>query len=71
MVEYLTQHLIPKKVSKTCRKVIEIEVKDYKIIADQHYKKGKENQLRLCITKVEYVKVLEQAHSGLSGGHFQ
>ena len=34
------------------------------------YHRGKDNKLRLCGTEAEYILVLEQAHAGLSGGHF-
>ena len=70
IIDYLTQHLLPEKVSKACRKAIEIEAEDYTLIANQLYKRGKDKQLRLCITEAEYVRVLDQAHAGLSGGHF-
>ena len=70
IIDYLTQHLLPEKVSKARRKAIEIEVEDYTLIANQLYKRGKDKQLRLCITEAEYVRVLDQAHAGLSGGHF-
>lgn len=61
---------MPEKISKAQRKAIELEAKDYEIIADQLYKRGKDKQLRLCVTKAEYIKVLEPAHAGLSRGHF-
>ena len=61
---------MPEKVSKVKSKAIKLESKDYELIANQLYKRGKDNQLWLCVTEFEYVKVLEQAHAGLSGGHF-
>lgn len=69
IIEYLTQHLLPKTISKVQRKTIEIEAKDFEIIADQLYKRGKDKQLRLCITETKYIRVLEQAHASLSRGH--
>ena len=59
IVEYLTQYMLPKKVSKANRKAIEIEAKDFEIIANQLYKRGKDKQLWLCITEAKYVRVLE------------
>ena len=70
IIDYITQHLFPEKVSKACRKAIEVEAEDYTLIANQLYKRGKDKQLRLCITEAEYMRVLDQAHAGLSGGHF-
>ena len=61
---------MPEKISKVRSKAIELESKDYELIANQLYKRGKDKQLRLCVTEAEYVRVLEQAHSGLSRGHF-
>ena len=52
------------------RRAIEIEAQDFALIANQIYHRGKDRQLRLCVTKVEYIPVLKQAHASLSGGHF-
>ena len=70
IVDYLKHRVLPKNVGKATRKAIELESKDYEIIVDQLYKRGKEKQLRLCVTEFEYVRVLEQAHASLTGGHF-
>ena len=40
------------------------------MIENQLYKRGKDQQLRLCAMEQEYVPILQQAHSGLAGGHF-
>ena len=69
-IVYLKNKTLPENFGKARRKAIELESKDYEIIADQLYKRGKDKQLRLCVTEVEYVRVLEQAHAGLTGGHF-
>ena len=61
---------MPDNISKARKKAIEIEAKDYEMIVNQLYKRGKDKQLRLCVTEAEYIRVLEQAHAGLSGGHF-
>ena len=47
-----------------------MESKDYEVIANQLYKRRKDKQIRLCVTKAKYVRVLEQAHASLIGGHF-
>ena len=70
IVEYLEQHILPKRVSRVQQKAIELEFKEYELIGNQLYKRGKDKQLRLCVMEAEYVKVLEQAHAGLSGGDF-
>ena len=57
-----------KKVSSAQQKAIELESKEYELIGNQLYKRGKDKQLRLCVTEAEYVKVLKQAHAGLLVG---
>ena len=70
IVDYLKHRVLPKNVGKSRRKTIELESKDYEIVAYQLYTRGKEKKLRLCVTKAEYVRVLEQAHVGFIRGHF-
>ena len=70
IVDYIKYRLFPKNANRAWKKAIEMESKDYEIIADQLYKRGKDHQLRLVVTKAEYVRVLKQAHEGISGGHF-
>ena len=69
IVDYLQDRTLLENSGKARRKAIELESKDYEIIADQLYRRGKDKKLRLCVTEVEYVRVLEQAHAGLTGGH--
>ena len=70
IVDCLKHRTLPENVGKAKQNAIELESKDYEIIADQLYKRVKEKQLRLCVTQAEYVKVLEQAHVGLTGEQF-
>ncbi|MCO5555202.1 hypothetical protein L7F22_008745 [Adiantum nelumboides] len=46
------------------------EAEDYVLIEDNLYRRGKDDQLRMCATEEEYVLILQQAHSGQAGGHF-
>ena len=62
--------LLPENITKARQKAIELEARDYELITNQLYKRGKDKKLRLCVTEAEYIKVLDQAHAGLSGGHF-
>ena len=55
IVDYLEHRRLPEKVSKVRSKAIELESKDYEMIANQLYKRGKDKQLRLCVTEAEYV----------------
>ena len=40
------------------------------MISNQLYHRGKDDQLRVCVTENEYLGVLEHAHSSIPGGHF-
>ncbi|MCO5567507.1 hypothetical protein L7F22_021201 [Adiantum nelumboides] len=40
------------------------------LIKDNLYKRGKDGQLRMCATEEKYILILQQAHSGQTGGHF-
>ena len=53
IVEYLTQHLLPEKISKAMRKAIEIEAKGFEIIIDQLYKRGKDRQLQFYVIEAK------------------
>ncbi|MCO5557602.1 hypothetical protein L7F22_011168 [Adiantum nelumboides] len=54
-----------------CRiKMITKEAKNYVLIEDSLYKRGKDNQLQMCATKKEYDLILEQVHFGQAGGYF-
>ena len=50
IVKYLEQCILPKKVSRARRKAIELESKDYELIRNKLYRRGKDKQLRLCVT---------------------
>ncbi|MCO5614527.1 hypothetical protein L7F22_068810 [Adiantum nelumboides] len=51
-------------------KAITKEAKDYVLIEDNLYRRGKDSQLQMCATEEEYVPILQQAHLGQEGGHF-
>ena len=44
--------------------------KEYRIIANQLYHRGKNGNLRICVIETEYIPVLTHAHSYASRGHF-
>ena len=58
MVDYITTRIFPEDISKARQKAIELESRDYAIIGEQLYKRGKDNQLRLCATESEYLSLL-------------
>ena len=70
MVEYLKEKKFPKGMTKRRQRTIQAEVESFIFIDDQLYKRGKDNQLRICAREDEYINILEQAHAGLARGHF-
>ncbi|MCO5603819.1 hypothetical protein L7F22_057972 [Adiantum nelumboides] len=57
-------------MSKSRVRTITKEVENYVLIEDNLYRRGKDDQLRMCTTEEEYIPILEQAHSRQAGGHF-
>ena len=70
IVDYLQTHILPANISLARKRAIEIEARNYTLIGNQMYHRGKDQQLRLCVTEAEYIPILEQAHAGIAGGHF-
>ena len=71
IVDYLQTHILPANISLARKRAIEIEAHSYTLIGNQLYHRGKDQQLRLCVTEAKYIPILEQAHAGLAGGHCQ
>ena len=57
-------------ISLARKRAVEVEACSYTLIGNQLYHHGKDHHLRLCVTKAEYIPILEQSHAGLVGGHF-
>ena len=70
MVDYLSTRILPKDILKARKKAIETEAQSYALIGGQLYKRGPDENLRICAAENEYITILEQAHKGLAGGHF-
>ncbi|MCO5554372.1 hypothetical protein L7F22_007902 [Adiantum nelumboides] len=69
IIDYLTSGILSQGMSKSRVKTITKEAENYVLIEDKFYRRGKDDQLRMCATKEEYVPILEQAHSGQVGRH--
>lgn len=69
-MDYIQDRTFREDMKRARQKTIETEAKDYAIIGDLLYKRGKDYQLCICANESEYVPILEQAHAGQSGGHF-
>ena len=70
IVEFLTEKVLPTDWTKARCKALQIEAEKYTLIQDQLYKRGPNDQLRLCAHENEYIPLLEQAHGSIAGGHF-
>ncbi|MCO5573220.1 hypothetical protein L7F22_026989 [Adiantum nelumboides] len=70
IVDYLKSGVLPETMTLSRVKAITKETEDYVLIEDNLYRRGKDDQLRMCATEEEYVPILQQAHSGQAGGHF-
>ena len=70
MVEHMTTNVMPEKMSKVWQRYLKKHSQYYFIIANQLYHQGKDESLRICVTKVETLKVLFHTHSCLLGGYF-
>ena len=57
LIEYLTTRVIPEKMSKKQQRYLEKYAQEFSIIANQLYHRGKDGNLRICVTKSEYVPV--------------
>ena len=51
IVDYLENHRLPEKISKVRSKAIELESKDYELIANQLYKRGKRTNNLGCVSQ--------------------
>ena len=69
-MQYLTKGEVDTKMPKHRKRTLEIDARDYTMIGQQLYKRGKDGNLRLCVCENEYIPILQHAHSGIAAGHF-
>ena len=70
MADYLATKELPEDLPIARKRAIEVDADSYALIGGQLYKRGPDNNLRICAAENEYIAILEQAHKGISGGHF-
>ena len=58
LVEYLSTNIFPEKMNKLRQRYLQKQAEDFCIIANQLYHRGKDGQMRICVTEKEYVAVL-------------
>ncbi|WP_219822719.1 hypothetical protein, partial [Enterobacter cloacae complex sp. 4DZ3-17B2] len=66
LVTYLSSRTFPEDMSKRRQRAIETEARDYALIGNQLYRRGKDQHLHLCANEDEYIPIIEQAHVGLA-----
>jgi len=70
IAEFLSTSKAPKHFSVAQKKQLVVRASNYQLIAGQLYKLGLDDILRRCILDHEKIVVLDEAHGGLSGGHY-
>ena len=68
--EYLCKGHQNEKLPKHRQKSIEVEASLYAVITDQLFKRGQDDNLRLCVCETDYFSILTHAHARTGGGHF-
>ena len=59
-------HTFPENMSKVRQRYLQKQAADFCMIANQLHHRGKDDQLRICVTENEYLGVLEQGHFSAS-----
>ena len=68
--EYLHHGHQDEKLPKHRQRAIEVEASSYVLIADQLSKRGRDDNLRLCVCEMDYFSILTHAHARTGGGYF-
>ena len=70
MLLFLTDGLLPEDMSVDQRRKFVLKSKPFLVIAGGLYRKGVDQIIRRVVPDFEQRAVLQEAHVGLSGGHF-
>ena len=60
----------PKDMSTSQKKQLVVKASDFKLIVRKLYKLGPDEILRRCILLHEKGPILEEAHAGITRGHY-
>lgn len=71
IAQFLQERTTPKWYSKKKKKNLAIKVAPFTLINGSLYKLGLDDVLRRCVLENERNNIIEEAHSGVAGGHFQ
>lgn len=70
IVQFLQGDQAPKGLTKKKKKILAIKVTPYTLINGSLYKLGQDDVLIRCVPKYERKEILEEAHLGVSRGHY-
>jgi hypothetical protein len=68
---FLEEGKAPEDLSTNKKKVLALKVAPFTIINGYLYKMGTDDVLRRCVPEHEREDVINEAHAGPAGGHFQ
>jgi hypothetical protein len=67
---FLSTRMAPHKYIVIQKKQLVVRASKFQIIAGQLYNMGLDEILRRCVMEVERPLILEEAHEGITGGHY-
>ncbi|MCO5575353.1 hypothetical protein L7F22_029153 [Adiantum nelumboides] len=70
IVNFLVNGFLPKELQKDVDQRLIKECEPYLLIVGTLYKVGKDDILRRCARENKYLYILQEAHMGVTGGHF-
>lgn len=70
MFNFLNNRSFPEKMKKDQRRKIALRSSTFLIITGFLYRKGINQVIKRCVPNYEQMAILEEAHSGVAGGHF-
>ncbi|WP_208972767.1 hypothetical protein, partial [Escherichia coli] len=70
MMQFLTDGILPLTMTADQKKKFALRSRPFLIIAGALYRRGADQIIRRCVPDEEQKVVLQEAHFGISGGHF-
>jgi hypothetical protein len=70
IVQFLSIGMAPREYTIIQKKQLVVRAADFSLIVGQLYKMGPDEILRRCVMEVERPLILEEAHEGITGGHY-
>jgi hypothetical protein len=70
IVQFLSTGMSPREYTIIQKKQLVVRAADFSLIAKQIYNMGLDEILRRCVMEAEIPLILEEAHEGITGGHY-